>query len=140
MDRAQVQDWLRRYLEAWRSYEPERIEDLFAVDARYRYHPYDEGNEVVRGREAIVRAWLDGVPAGVASAPDAPGTFDARYEPWAVEGDQAVAVGSTRYWTDASREEETAVFHNAFLLRFDADGRCSEFTEYFMQRPRAREA
>jgi hypothetical protein len=26
------------------------------------------------------------------------------------------------------------IFHNCFVLRFDGDGRCREFTEYYMQR------
>ena len=139
MDRAGVQDWLTRYVEAWRSYDPQQIGALFSEDADYRYHPYDEGDDVVHGRDAIVRAWLDGVPAGIASAPDGAGTYDARYEPYAVDGDRAVAVGWTRYWTDASRQEQTEAYHNVFLLRFDADGRCTTFTEFFVKRPRAGE-
>jgi hypothetical protein len=29
------------------------------------------------------------------------------------------------------------VFDNCFVLRFDADGRCSEFTEWFIERPKS---
>ena len=35
----------------------------------YAYHPYDEGEEVVRGREAIVADWLE--------EQDEPGTWEA---------------------------------------------------------------
>ena len=49
MDRARVQDWLDRYLEAWRTYDPALIGDLFSEDAEYRFHPF---GEPVRGREA----------------------------------------------------------------------------------------
>ncbi len=46
-----VQGWLDRYVEAWQSYDPGAIGDLFSADADYRYHPNDEP---VRGRDAIV--------------------------------------------------------------------------------------
>jgi hypothetical protein len=133
VDRQRVQDWLDRYVEAWRSYDPAAIGDLFADEAAYRYHPYDEGADVVHGREEIVRAWVE--PEGNASSRDEPGTYDAKYEAWAVDGDRAVAVGWSRYWTDASRATERALYHNVYLLRFDDDGRCLELTEYFVERP-----
>ena len=42
MTHDQVQDWLDRYIAAWRSYDPAAIGDLFADDAAYRYHPWDD--------------------------------------------------------------------------------------------------
>ena len=27
------------------------------------------------------------------------------------------------------------VFHNCFVMRFDDDGRCREFTEFYMRQP-----
>ena len=130
MTGSDVQAWLDRYLVAWATYDPVAIGDLFAADAEYRYHPADEP---VVGREAIVRSWLD--PAGGASGRDEPGTYEARYEPWAVDGVRAVAVGSTRYFTDATRSMVDKTYDNAFLLEFDADGRCRSFTEFFRKRP-----
>jgi hypothetical protein len=45
----------------------------------------------------------------------------------------AVATGTSTYLNaDGSQR---AVYDNCFLLRFDAEGRCVEFTERFMQRP-----
>jgi hypothetical protein len=29
----------------------------------------------------------------------------------------------------------TQVFDNCFVMRFDGDGRCREFTEYYTKRP-----
>jgi ketosteroid isomerase-like protein len=133
MDRSTVQDWLDRYVAAWKSYDAEEIAALFADDATYRYHPYDEGESVVRGRAAIVKDWIE--PDGNASSRDDEGTYDAQYEPFAVEADRAVAVGTSSYYTDASKSTLERVFHNAYLLRFDGDGRCTEFTEFFMQAP-----
>lgn len=130
MTRADVQAWLDRYVAAWRSYDPAAIGDLFAPDATYRYHPWDEP---VQGREAIVRSWAD--PDGDASTRDAPGTYDAAYTPWLVAGSRAVAVGTSTYWRDAGRGPVDRVYHNVFLLDFDADGRCTAFTEVYAKQP-----
>ncbi len=128
-DRDRVQAWLDRYVDAWRTYDEVRIGDLFSDDAEYRFHPWDEP---VRGRAAIVAAWLS--PEGASSERDAPGTFEGRYEPFAVEGERAVAVGRTHYWTDASHSRLEKTYDNAWLLEFDSDGRCRRFTEFFMRR------
>jgi ketosteroid isomerase-like protein len=133
MDRSTVQAWLDRYVGAWKAYDRASIADLFADDATYRYHPYDDGDDVARGREAIVRDWIE--PSGDASGRDEPGSYDAHYEPFAVDGDRAVAVGASSYWTDETRSTLRQVYDNVFLLRFDDDGRCTEFTELFMKRP-----
>ncbi len=124
-----VQAWLDRYVAAWETYDPVAIGDLFADDAEYRYHPSDEP---VVGRAAIVADWV--TPEGAASSRDEPGTYAASYRPYAVEGWRAVAVGWSRYWTDASRTEERQVYDNSFLLEFDEGGRCRSFTEYFIKR------
>ena len=39
LTRAQFQDWLDRYVAAWKSYDPQQIGDLFSEDVEYRYHP-----------------------------------------------------------------------------------------------------
>ena len=128
MTHDEVQGWLDRYVAAWRTYDPDEIGALFTEDAEYRFHPWDEP---VRGRAAIVRSWV--VPGGAASSRDEPGTYDARYEPYAVDADRAVAVGSSDYLAaDGSVERR---YRNVFLLRFDAEGRCASFTEWFMLEP-----
>ena len=123
MTRADLQDWLDRYIAAWRGNDADRIGDLFTPDAVYRYRPYGEDRHASRGREAIVADWL--------GDPDPPGTWEARYEPYAVDGDRAVATGWSRY--AASDEEPERTYHNVFLMRFAADGRCAEFTELYMR-------
>jgi hypothetical protein len=123
VDRESVQDWLDRYVAAWRSYEPEAIGDLFAEDATYRFHAWDDP---VAGREAIVANWLED--------PDESGSWSASYEPFAVEGDRAVAVGWTNYLADDRRTIERT-FYNVWLLRFDDEGRCKEFIESYMEAP-----
>ena len=87
------------------------------------------------GRAAIVADWL--------KDPDAAGTFDAEYEPLAISGDEHVASGWSRYFETpggAVRDE----YRNIYLVRFDAAGRASDFTEWYVQgrayARRAREA
>jgi hypothetical protein len=44
-----------------------------------------------------------------------------------------VAVGVSRYF-GADRASVEREYHNVFLCRFDAEGRCHEFTEFFIRR------
>lgn len=133
MTRDDVQRWLDRYVAAWAADDAQAIGDLFTDDARYRFHPSDEG---FVGRDAIVRSWLD--PSGDASTRDEPGTWEAEYEPFVVGGDRAVAVGWSRYYTDTSKATIRFVFDNAYLLEFGEDGRCRAFTEFYVERPKDR--
>lgn len=125
MDKRKVGEWLQRYVDAWETYDRKKIGDLFSDTAEYRYHPYDEA---IRGRAAIVEAWL--------KEPDRPGSFEARYYPLAVDENVAVAAGTSTYFDQNQKVER--VYDNVFLLRFDNEGRCQEFTEWFMKRPQER--
>jgi ketosteroid isomerase-like protein len=130
MDHASAQDWLDRYLAAWRSYDADDIAGLFSADASYRYHPHDEP---IVGRDAVVASWLGDGSEG-ASTRDAPGTYDASYAPVAVDGDVVVATGSSAY-RDEPEGPVVRIYDNCFVMRFDADGRCAEFTEWYVKRP-----
>ena len=131
MQRDDVDRWLQAYVEAWKTYDPERIAALFSPDVRYRYHPYDEP---LRGRDAVVASWLgEGEPAGACTR-DPPGTYGATYRTIAVDGDTAIATGSSRY-SPAPGAPPNRVFDNCFVIRFDASGRCRGFTEWYIERP-----
>lgn len=130
-DRAHVDKWLDDYVDAWKSYDREQIAALFSDDVVYRYHPYDEP---IRGREAVVESWRGEGDHEAASSRDMEGTYDATYRAVAVDGDVAVATGASTY-TDPE-----AVYDNCFVLRFDAEGRCREFTEWFVERPAGTDA
>ncbi|HEY3164748.1 MAG TPA: nuclear transport factor 2 family protein [Candidatus Limnocylindrales bacterium] len=119
MDHATFQAWLDRYIAAWRSGDPSDIGALFSADASYSYGPY---RTPVSGREAIVKDWTDN--------PDAPGSWEAEYRPLAVDGDVAVSVGESRYVNGKK-------YSNIFVCRFDGEGRCTEFQEWFMEPPRS---
>jgi len=126
MDRAGFRGWLERYVDAWRLNDAAAIGDLFSLDVRYAYDPFDEATV---GRAAVVASWL--------AEPDAPGSWEADYDVLAIDGDVFVAHGRTRYLTD-DRAAVDREFANVFVCRFDDDGRCREFTEWYMRkRPEA---
>jgi ketosteroid isomerase-like protein len=133
MDRDAVACWLAAYIEAWKSYDREQIGALFSDDVKYRYHPYDDP---VEGRQAVLESWLGEGEHKDASERDAEGTYDASYVPVAVDGDIAVATGSSTY-TRGRGGPIDEIYDNCFVMRFDDDGRCREFTEWFMKRPDA---
>lgn len=119
MDREQVTGWLDGYIAAWRSNDRAQIEALFTPDATYRYRPHDDP---LIGAEAIATDWLEN--------PDDPAVWQAEYAPFAIDGDAVVALGVSRYRATADRPERT--YHNCFVMRFAEDGRCRDFTEWFM--------
>jgi hypothetical protein len=129
--RSDVARWLDAYVEAWKSYDRDRIAALFSEDVRYRYHPFDEP---VAGRGAVVDSWLG--EGGHEGAPerDEPGTYEAAYEPVAVDGDTAVVTGTSTYFAEPGGHV-VEVYDNCFVIRFGPDGRCREFTEWFVKRP-----
>jgi len=122
VDERAVAAWLDGYSQAWGTYDPSHIGALFSEDAEYHYDPFQQP---VRGRDAIVADWL--------KDRDQAGTYEGRYRPVLVAGDQAVARGYSRYFdTNGAVRDE---YDNLFLLRFDADGRCAEYREWYMRKP-----
>jgi ketosteroid isomerase-like protein len=129
MDRDAAQSWLDRYVGAWLSYDRDEVAGLFSEDVAYRYKPHDEPTV---GRDAVVASWL-GEGADGASKRDAPGPYEAEYHPVAVDGDTVVATGSSRY-RETADGPIVKTYDNCFVMRFDRDGRCREFTEYYVLR------
>jgi nuclear transport factor 2 (NTF2) superfamily protein len=121
LTRDRFASWLTGYVEAWRSRDPQRIGDLFSEDCSYSYRA---GHQTVVGREAIVKAWLDDEDTG---------SWEAAYEPLAIDQEIHVAVGETRYYDEASAVRDE--YGNIFVCRFDDEGRCTEFSEWFTKLP-----
>ena len=123
IDRKAAAEWLDQYVAAWKSYDPNAIGALFSHDVRYYFEPYADP---VIGRKAVVQAWLDNQ--------DAPNTWEAHYEPIAVDGQTVIANGFSRYF-----EEDGVTFadewDNIFVLRFDEHGQCFEFCDWYMKKP-----
>jgi ketosteroid isomerase-like protein len=126
-----AQAWLDRYVAAWKSYDTDEIAALFSEDVRYRF--YSSADWIV-GRDAVVTSWLAEDTDAQGSTRDEPGTYDAHYAPVAVDGDVVVATGTTTY-TETPGGPVTQVFDNCFVMRFDGQARCREFTEYYTKRP-----
>ena len=131
MDQETAQAWLDRYVDAWLSYDPDDISSLFSEDVVYRYHPYDDP---IVGRHDVVASWLGDDESGDASSRDAAGTYEAEYTPIAVDGDTVVATGTSRY-REQPGGPTVRVYENCFVMRFDDEGRCREFSEYYMRHP-----
>jgi hypothetical protein len=129
MDRDGFQRWLDGYVSAWKSYDRDEIRALFSDDAVYRNSPDPDGG-AVQGCDAIADAWLSGK--------DAPGSYEAKYEPLAIDGDLCVANGTTTYFNaDGSQRDE---YYNVYACRFNDAGECASFTEYGMQKNEYRKA
>jgi ketosteroid isomerase-like protein len=118
-----LSDWLDRYEQAWRNNDADQIRELFTDEAVYRWNPWDD--DTAEGRDEIVQAWLE--------QPDDPDEWTLECEPLAVEGDLGVARCVTRY--RATAKGPARVFHNLWLVTLTDDGRCSEYTEYYMKEP-----
>ena len=115
--------WLDRYVAAWESNDRATIESLFSEDATYFAEPYDP---TYRGAAAIADVWLEN--------PDAEGTWSASYKPLLAADDVGVGSGTSTYFDDQGGVDH--VYHNVFVLRFDEQGRCSEYREWYMREPK----
>ena len=130
MNREDIDRWLAEYVGAWKGYDRDQIAALFTEDIAYRYHPYDDP---IEGRDEVIKAWLAEGDHPEAGTRDDPGTYEAEYRCVAVDGDVAVATGESSY-KDSADGPVVRVYDNCFVMRFGPDGRCREFTEWFMQR------
>jgi uncharacterized protein (TIGR02246 family) len=113
-----LQTWVDGYVEAWNSNDPVAIAALFTQDAAYYTEPY---SLAWQGRDEIVRQWLD--------RKDAPGETEFRWHPLAISPDVAVVQGEAVY------RNPPRTYSNLWVIRLNAEGRCTEFTEWWMQHP-----
>jgi ketosteroid isomerase-like protein len=113
MDRRDLEAWLPGYVRAWTTNDPADIAGLFTEDAEYYTAPY---RQPWRGRDAIVAGWLQ--------KKDEEGEWKFRSEVLAIADD----LGFVRGWTDYVDES----YSNLWVIRL-RDGRCSEFTEWWMK-------
>jgi hypothetical protein len=129
--REDVDRWLAEYIGAWKTYDRDQIAQLFTEGIAYRYHPYDDP---IEGRDEVIKAWLAEGDHPEAGTRDELGTYDAEYSAVAVDGDTAVATGWSSY-KDSADGPVARTYDNCFVMRFAEDGRCREFTEWFIKRP-----
>jgi uncharacterized protein (TIGR02246 family) len=117
MDQAAVENWVDGYVRAWQSNSPEDVGRLFSDDAVYFTAPH---REPWSGRDEIIRAWME--------HKDEPDGWTFRYKVLAIADDLAFVRG----WTDYRDGDR---FSNLWVIRLDEEGRCSEFTEWWMEIP-----
>jgi uncharacterized protein (TIGR02246 family) len=117
VDHQKVVDWVEAYKHAWSSNAPEDIAALFTEDALYYTGPFDSP---WKGREMIVKDWL--------GRKDEPDSYTFRYEVLALGDDLGVVRGWTEYTTLGKH------YSNIWLIRFGEQGRCREFTEWWMKK------
>jgi uncharacterized protein (TIGR02246 family) len=106
--------WIEGYVRAWNSNDPDDIGSLFTVDAEYYTAPF---RPPWRGRDAITAWWLENR--------DRPGETTFTWQPVVVTDDVAIVSGTTTYPDQA--------FSNLWVIRLNPDGRCREFTEWWME-------
>ncbi|HEY8115641.1 MAG TPA: nuclear transport factor 2 family protein, partial [Actinomycetota bacterium] len=116
MDLDAFRGWLQRYFEAWATNDPVDVSALFAEDAVYSYGPF---REETHGRDAIVRAWVEG---GV------PNDLRTDVEPIAVAGDRGVAHWRVSFLDDAGSMVDV---DGILVCDFDAAGRCVLHREWY---------
>jgi hypothetical protein len=109
--------WMDGYVKAWTSGAPEEIADLFTEDAVY---DPQTGGEPWVGRDAIIAGWQD--------VGDEPGTWSFEWEPLIETPGLSVIQGRTEYFGAGESD-----FRNLWTIRLAADGRCTEFTEWWIE-------
>jgi uncharacterized protein (TIGR02246 family) len=108
-------EWMAGYERAWASNDPDQIGALFTDDALYFTTPF---REPWRGRQEIVDGWID--------RKDEPGDWTFTWQPLVDTPELAIITGTTTY------REPPLTYSNLWVLRLGDDGRCSEFTEWWM--------
>jgi uncharacterized protein (TIGR02246 family) len=110
-----LERWMDAYVAAWDSNDPNQVAALFAPDAVYDPQtadgPWHGANEIVEG-------WI--------GIDDTPGNWEFEWRPLVETDDLAVITGHTRYI------DPPASYRNLFVIRFDEEGRCVDFTEWWI--------
>lgn len=123
---ADVLRWLDAHDAAWRANDAAAIGELFSEGGIYHLGPWDgpwRGMDgPFRGRAAIVGGWLAGA--------DTSERFTATAEILALVGLRAVVAREITYLSADDTPAER--YGCAWLLDFDADGRCREYQEWFV--------
>ena len=115
---AAAHDWIRRYVHAWETNDPDDIRGLFTDDAEYRDGP---STPPWVGHDAILDGWL--------GQKDEPGTYSFEYEITAVDGDVAVVRGWTHY---PGSTDKNSRYDNLMVIELAPDGRARSFTDWWV--------
>lgn len=116
-----IEDWVTAYRRAWETNAIDDIRAAFTEDAIYRMSP---SAEPWVGIEAIIAGWLE--------HQDPPGSTGFESAIVAVDGDVAVVRCVTTY----PEGPKGGIYDNLWVIRLAPDGRATEFTDFWVPRPR----
>lgn len=108
--------WMDGYVLAWSTNDREDIEALFTAEAVYDPQTADGEWE---GIDEIVKRWQE--------VEDQEDNWDFEWLPLVETDEVAVVTGKTRYLEPATS------YRNLFVIRFAEDGRCYDFTEWYIE-------
>lgn len=111
-----LERWMDGYVHAWSTNDPDDVAVLFAPDAVYDPQTADGEWE---GVDEIVARWV--------AIADDPANWEFEWVSLVETDDLAVVTGRTRYL------DPPASYRNLFVIRFDAEGRCRDFTEWYIE-------
>ncbi len=111
-----LEAWMDGYIAAWSSNDPVQIASLFSSDAVY--DPQTADGEI-HGADEISAWWRE--------IGDDSDNWDFEWMPLVETDDVAIITGKTRYF------EPPASYRNLWVIHFDEDGRCRDFTEWYIE-------
>ena len=110
--------WMDGYVLAWSTNEAEHVQALFTDNAVYDPQTAEGEKE---GLDEIM-AWWQGSGPG-----DNEDNWEFQWQPLVDTDELAVVTGQTRYF------EPAISYRNLFVIRFGDDGRCYDFTEWYIE-------
>lgn len=118
MDRTTFESWLDAYKRVWEDRDPEAAADLFTADAAYHETPFEAP---ARGRDGIRDYWSDATryQAGI----------EFSYEVLATTGSAGIAHWHCQFTRPTA--DSTVELDGIFVVELDADGKCTEFREWW---------
>ena len=111
-----LDSWMDGYVLAWSTNEAADITALFTEDAVYDTQTADGERD---GIDEIVAYWQE--------VDDVEDNWDFEWQPLVEAEDVAVITGRTRY------QDPPMSYRNLFVIRFSEDGRCYDFTEWYIE-------
>ena len=119
-----LDDWLAGYAAAWVDRDPTAAAALFASDATYRSHPFEEPHV---GSDGIARYWSE-----VTATQDG---VEVRWGTPVVEG----GIAGVEWWTTLRNEATNVTLAGILLLHFEGDSLCKALRECWHIEPERRE-
>lgn len=120
--------WLTAYGRAWETGDAAAVVGLFAPDAAYHETPFDPP---MVGLEAIAAYWREGAGQGQRDV-----SF--HFEVLSVAGDLGLCHWSAEFVRVPSASH--VQLDGVMAVRFDGDGRCVEFREWWHRQERPSDA